>query len=68
MHNAHNQHFPYDMLVIDSFFKCLNEDGIFFLMLVKSIYVLITLVERFDKAKLVNHELRLLRGARIQLL
>lgn len=37
-------------------------------MLVKGIYVLITLVERFDKAKLVNHELHLLRGARIQLL
>lgn len=31
MHNAHNQHFPYDMLIIDSFFKCLKEDGIYFL-------------------------------------
>lgn len=31
MHNAHNLHFPYDMLIIDSFFKCLKEDGIYFL-------------------------------------
>lgn len=34
-------------------------------MFVKSIYVLIILVERFDKVKLVNYELCLFRGVRI---
>lgn len=36
-------------------------------MLVKGIYVLITLVERFDKAKLVNHELRLLMNKKLRI-